>query len=94
MPGLAYAQAENVMFEQMAAQGQSMFSSSGDTGAFECIRDGTFSDHAPLENLDPASQPWVTSTGGTSLEAFDPGNQPAPELPVRHRGGVEHAQRL
>jgi subtilase family serine protease len=79
--GLAYAQAENVMFEQMAAQGQSMFSSSGDTGAFECIRDGTFSDHAPLENLDPASQPWVTSTGGTSLEAFDPGTNPHPSYP-------------
>jgi subtilase family serine protease len=79
--GLGYAEAENLIFEQMAAQGQSMFSSSGDTGAFECIRDGTFSDHAPLENLDPASQPWVTSTGGTSFEAFDPGTNPHPSYP-------------
>jgi subtilase family serine protease len=79
--GLSYAQAENVIFEQMAAQGQSMFSSSGDTGAFECIRDGTFSDHAPLEALDPASQPWVTSTGGTSFEGFDPGTNPYPSYP-------------
>jgi kumamolisin len=79
--GLAYAQAENVLFEQMAAQGQSMFSSSGDTGAFECIRDGTFSDHAPLEVLDPSSQPWVTSTGGTSFGAFDPGDNPNPSYP-------------
>jgi subtilase family serine protease len=79
--GLAYAQAENLIFEQMAAQGQSMFSSSGDTGAFECIRDGTFSNHAPLEALDPASQPWVTSTGGTSFETFDPGNNPNPNYP-------------
>ena len=79
--GLAYAQAENVMFEQMAAQGQSMFSSSGDTGAFECIRDGTFSDFAPLEALDPSSQPWVTSTGGTSFESFDPGDNPRPSYP-------------
>ena len=81
--GLAYAQAENVMFEQMAAQGQSMFASSGDTGAFECIRDGTFSDYAPLQSLDPASQPWVTSTGGTSFTSFDPGDNPHPSYPGR-----------
>ena len=79
--GLAYAQAENLLFEQMAAQGQSMFSSSGDTGAFECIRDGTFSNWAPLEVLDPSSQPWVTSTGGTSFGAFDPGDNPNPSYP-------------
>jgi subtilase family serine protease len=79
--GLAMAQAENVIFEQMAAQGQSIFASSGDTGAFECIRDGTFSDHAPLEQLDPASQPWVTSTGGTSFTSFDPGDNPNPSYP-------------
>ena len=79
--GLAYAEAENILFEQMAAQGQSMFAASGDTGAFECIRDGTFSDHAPLESLDPASQPWVTSTGGTSFESFDPGSNSNPNYP-------------
>jgi kumamolisin len=83
--GLAYAQAENLEFEQMAAQGQSIFASAGDTGAFECIRDGTFSDFAPLEALDPASQPWVTSAGGTSFESFDPGNNPHPSYPY----GVE-----
>ncbi|MGA3184802.1 MAG: S53 family peptidase [Candidatus Dormibacteria bacterium] len=83
--GLAYAQAENLVFEQMAAQGQSIFASAGDTGAFECIRDGTFSDFAPLEALDPASQPWVTSTGGTSFESFDPGSNPNPSYPY----GVE-----
>jgi subtilase family serine protease len=76
--GLSFAQAENLIFEQMAAQGQSMFASSGDTGAFECIRDGTFSDWTPLEVLDPASQPWVTSTGGTSFGTFDPGDNPDP----------------
>ena len=79
--GLAYVQAENLIFEQMAAQGQSMFSSSGDTGAFECIRDGTFSDYAPLEALDPSTQPWVTSTGGTSFGTFDPGDNPNPSYP-------------
>ena len=80
--GLAYAEAENVLFEQMASQGQSMFSSSGDTGAFDCLRDGTFSDWAPLEVGDPASQPWVTSVGGTSFESFDPGSNPNPSYPA------------
>jgi subtilase family serine protease len=79
--GLAYAQAENVIFEQMAAQGQSIFAASGDTGAFECLRDGTFSDHAPIEAANPASQPWVTGTGGTSFESFDPGDNPNPSYP-------------
>ena len=79
--GLAYAEAENILFEQMAAQGQSVFGAAGDTGAFECIRDGTFSDWAPLESLDPASQPWVTSAGGTSLTTFDPGSNPNPSYP-------------
>jgi kumamolisin len=79
--GLSYVQAENILFEQMAAQGESVFSSSGDTGAFECIRDGTFSDWAPLEALDPASQPWVTSVGGTSFTGFDPGSNPNPSYP-------------
>ncbi|HXS62687.1 MAG TPA: hypothetical protein VN767_07415 [Streptosporangiaceae bacterium] len=38
----AVAQAENVAFEQMAAQGQSMFAASGDQGAFDCLlTDGT-----------------------------------------------------
>jgi subtilase family serine protease len=79
--GLAYAQAENVIFEQMAVQGQSIFAASGDTGAFECIRDGTFSDHAPIEAGDPATQPWVTGTGGTSFTSFDPGTKPDPSYP-------------
>ncbi len=79
--GLAFAEAENLIFEQMAAQGQSMFAAAGDTGAFECIRDGTFSDWTPLEALDPASQPWVTSTGGTSFDSFDPGSNPDPSYP-------------
>jgi len=77
--GASYAQAENTVFEQMAMQGQSMFSSAGDTGAFECIRsDGT----TIVNGLDPASQPWVTSVGGTSLESDNPGTNPAPAYPA------------
>jgi subtilase family serine protease len=74
----AYAQAENTVFEQMALQGQSLFSSSGDTGAFGCIR----SDGTTIVNAgDPSSQPWVTSVGGTSLETDNPGTNPHPGYP-------------
>jgi len=78
----AYVQAENVVFEQLAAQGQSVFSAAGDTGAFDCIR----SDGTNIVNVDdPPSQPWVTSVGGTSFESDNPGTNPHPKYPA----GVE-----
>lgn len=74
-----YVRAENTIFEQMALQGQSMFSSAGDTGAFDCIR----SDGTTIANVDdPASQPWVTSVGGTSLESDNPRTNPHPGSPA------------
>lgn len=72
------AVAEDQIFEQMALQGQSMFGAAGDTGAFECIR----TDRAVSVNvLDPPSQPWVTSVGGTSLESYNPGSSRHPRYP-------------
>lgn len=52
--------AENTLFEEAAAQGQSVFAAAGDSGADDC-GDGTTSVD------DPASQPYVTGVGGTSL---------------------------
>ncbi len=77
--GTAYVEAENTVFKQMAAQGQSLFSSSGDTGAFDCLRgDGT-----TIANTDdPSSQPWVTSVGGTSFADINPGQNPYPRYPA------------
>ena len=73
-----YAQAENTIFRQMAAQGQAVFGGDGDTGAFGCIR----SDGSTILNLiDPPSQPWVTAVGGTSFENFNPGTNPRPSYP-------------
>jgi kumamolisin len=73
-----YAQAENTIFRQMAAQGQAVFGGSGDTGAFGCIR----SDGSTIVNMiDPPAQPWVTSVGGTSFENFNPGTNPHPRYP-------------
>jgi kumamolisin len=50
---------ESQIFRQMAAQGQSIFAASGDAGAFD--------DRRWLTVDDPASQPFVTGVGGTSL---------------------------
>ncbi len=52
--------AENTVFTQMAAQGQAVFASSGDNGAYG---DGSL----PQNVSDPASQPFVTGVGGTTL---------------------------
>jgi subtilase family serine protease len=86
-----YAQAENTIFEQMAFQGQSLFSSSGDTGAFGCIRtDGS----TIVDQGDPSSQPWVTSVGGTSLESDNPGTNPNPGPPARGTETVWNVRNL
>ncbi len=73
-----YVEMENVIFEQMALQGQSVFNDDQDTGAFGCIRsDGT----TIVDVQDPSAQPWVTSVGGTSFESFNPDANPYPSYP-------------
>jgi subtilase family serine protease len=52
--------AENAILTQLAAQGQAVFVSSGDLGAYGDAPPGL---HVP----DPSSQPWVTAVGGTTL---------------------------
>ena len=51
--------AENPIFQQMAAQGQSVFAVTGDNGAYD--------DGSTLSVDDPGSQPYVTGIGGTTL---------------------------
>ena len=51
--------AENPIFQQMAAQGQSIFAVTGDSGAYD--------DGSTLSVDDPGAQPYVTGVGGTSL---------------------------
>ncbi len=74
-----YVQAENEIFEQLALQGQSMFSGSGDWGIYECVDSltGPFTQNV----IDPSAQPWVTGTGGTSLESYNPRMNPDPGPP-------------
>ncbi|MDQ6907337.1 MAG: protease pro-enzyme activation domain-containing protein, partial [Chloroflexota bacterium] len=57
---------ENTIFEQMAAQGQSVFAASGDSGSRDCAMHHTATANA-LAVDDPASQPYVTGVGGTKL---------------------------
>ena len=78
--GISYARAENVIFTQMAMQGQSVTSSSGDEGAFDCLLEDEA--HATQPTVDdPTSQPLVTSVGGTSFGTFDPGRNRHPSYP-------------
>ena len=56
----AYINQENSLFTVAAAQGQSIFAASGDDGTNDC-QDGA------LSVDDPASQPFVTGVGGTTL---------------------------
>ena len=54
---------ENMLFMAAAAQGQTIFAASGDSGSNDC-RNATPT--TPSVD-DPASQPFVTGVGGTSL---------------------------
>jgi len=59
--------AENTAFQQMATQGQSIFAAAGDYGSTSCLQfSGTTHKH-DLSLDDPASQPYVTGVGGTTL---------------------------
>lgn len=56
---------ENTAFQQMAAQGQSIFAAAGDSGAYD--------NGSTLSVDDPASQPYMTGVGGTALTTSGPG---------------------
>ena len=77
-PGMQ--QAENLLFEQAAAQGQTVLSAAGDTGDDECNEHSCRSSRPPARtcsrSYDPASQPYVLSVGGTTI---DDATQPASE---------------
>ncbi len=60
------------LFEQAASQGQTIVVAAGDSGSEGCYQ----SDGSTAEEVDyPASDPWVTAAGGTSLIA--PGDEVA-----------------
>ena len=57
--GASIRNSESSAFQQMAAQGQSIFAAAGDSGADD--------NGSSLSVDDPASQPYMTGVGGTSL---------------------------
>ena len=59
----SYINSENTIFQKMATQGQSMYAASGDYGAYDDQRYNP----TKLDVDDPASQPYVTGVGGTTL---------------------------
>ena len=66
--GSSAAGAENDLFIEAATQGQTIVAASGDRGVQDCT--GTHTSSATVD--DPASQPWVTGVGGTSLPTLGP----------------------
>jgi hypothetical protein len=63
--------AENALFEQAAVQGQTILAAGGDDGSEDCFGDGGLPDPS-LQVEDPASQPFVTGVGGTTLALGPP----------------------
>src|SRR5438270_9159072 len=60
------SQQENIFFQAAAAQGQTILAASGDLGATGCYNPQTGANTNPSVD-DPASQPYVTGVGGTTL---------------------------
>ncbi|HEX4789272.1 MAG TPA: S53 family peptidase [Actinospica sp.] len=58
---------ENALFEQAAVQGQSVVAATGDQGSTACYGEGVTADNSKLTVQDPATQPFVTSVGGTNM---------------------------
>ncbi len=62
----AIIQGENTLFQQMAAQGQSLFCAAGDAGAYDSYGITGLGLTSPSVD-NPASQPYATGVGGTTL---------------------------
>jgi subtilase family serine protease len=62
---------ESTLFQEAAAQGQSIVSATGDQGSEDC--NGTNGAPNPSQAVDdPGSQPFVTGVGGTTLSSLGP----------------------
>jgi subtilase family serine protease len=72
------AQAESTLFEEAAAQGQSIFSAGGDEGSEDCNHQTGFLPDTRLAVDDPSSQPFVSGVGGTTLNS--PGPRPTEQV--------------
>jgi subtilase family serine protease len=64
------AQTEQTIFQEMAAQGQTIVSAAGDDGSSDCEDAAQSVGGAAVD--DPASQPYVTGVGGLEVSNIDP----------------------
>jgi subtilase family serine protease len=71
--------AEQPIFEQMAAQGQTIVSAAGDAGSSDC--NGITNNDPAVD--DPASQPYVTGVGGLTVNDVNPLNETVWNTPVK-----------
>ncbi len=62
MSSSQFLHAENAIFLQMAAHGQTIYAAAGDSGAYD-----DYPNSSALVVDDPASQPYVVGVGGTKL---------------------------
>jgi Pro-kumamolisin, activation domain/Putative Ig domain len=69
-PG-AVMTSENTLLQEAAAQGQSFFVASGDSGSEQCSQ--VEESNRSLAVLNPASQPFATGVGGTNLYSVKEG---------------------
>jgi subtilase family serine protease len=75
---------ENTLFQEAATQGQSVFASAGDSGVDGCRLEA---DALPTVSVaDPASQPFVTAVGGTTLLSIGDPPATAPDEDVWNNG--------
>jgi hypothetical protein len=69
---LAYAPStldvEHLLFEQAAAQGQTVFSAAGDDGSDDCAGHASNPVQPYLSVDDPSAQPYVVAVGGTTAQ--------------------------
>jgi kumamolisin len=81
----AYEQSFDEVFLEMGAQGQSMFDTAGDAGAYDD------SDELGTTNLDvdnPGDSPWATTAGGTTLAGTIPlSKTDSAHIPVQRAWG-------
>jgi subtilase family serine protease len=73
-----FMNAENTLFQEAAVQGQTFVVAAGDTGSEDCYQADT--SNTSLSVGDPASQPFVTSVGGTRLINIGTASKPQSEI--------------
>lgn len=85
--GQSEAQVEANFFAAAAAQGQSIFVSSGDDGSEGCYNPNDPSPNSNLVANDPATQSYITAVGGTNL-TLDSNNNYSTEAVWNDQGGA------